>query len=107
MTTDVSNQRVIVVVFVQEGCPACDDFKPRFDRLAERYVRAGLPIFVYNAASDDTALSSWMDQLKVEGTPTLLVLKRGPSRPLRIDGAVPDDEIETALRSAYRVHLGR
>lgn len=106
MTVDVSKQRVIVVVFVQEGCPACDDFKPRFEKLAARYMRAGLPVFIYNAASDDQALNAWMDQLKVQGTPTMYVLKRGPGM-LRLDGAVPDEDIEQALKAAYRVHLGR
>ena len=106
MPVDLTKERVLVALFVQEGCGACEEFQPRFDRLAARYKRAGMPVFVYDAAGGDPELVAWMDRYEIGATPTILVLKRGPGT-MKIDGAIPDDQIEGVLQSAYRVHLGR
>jgi thiol-disulfide isomerase/thioredoxin len=103
---NLANERVLVAVFVQEGCGACEEFLPRFRALADRYQRAGMPIVVYDAAAQDPELVAWMDGYGVSATPTVLVLRRGPGW-ARYEGALPDKEIEDVLLGAYQVHVGR
>jgi thiol-disulfide isomerase/thioredoxin len=103
---DLRNERVLVALFVQAGCPACEEFHPRFDRLADRYKRAGMPIMVYDAAAKDPGLIAFMDKYQVYATPTLLILKRGPGS-YKVEGSLDDETIEETLMMAYQVHARR
>ena len=68
---DLSQARAVVVVFSQEGCPACEEYLPRFQRIAatktgpSRIVDVGVP--------DAEGIS---DNFGIEATPTTMVLKR-------------------------------
>ena len=103
---DLTNERVLVALFVQEGCPACEEYLPRFERVADRYRRAGMPIIVYDATSTDDELVAFMDRYQIEATPTLLVLRRGPGS-RRLDGALTNAETDAVLLDAYQIHVGR
>lgn len=103
---DLSGYRVIVVVFAMPDCPACEDYVPRFLRYAAPYQQAGIPVFVYNVASEDPKLQEFADRYKVQVTPTTLVLPRGQGH-LKVEGGLPDAAIDRLLRQTYTVHLGR
>lgn len=106
MPTDLSNERVVVIVFAMPGCGACEEFLPRFAKLAAPYRRKGLPVFVFDAASPDPGLQAFADQYKVSGTPTTLVLPRGQGV-IRREGALDDAESQLLLDRAFAIHNGR
>ena len=105
MAVDLRKQRVLVALFVMEGCGACDEFKPRFDKISAPYAAAGIPIVVYDAQSEAPDLVAFMDRYGVTATPTMLILKRGPGS-IRVDGSVDDAQIRQAFEIAHRVHRG-
>lgn len=94
---DLSQARAVVVVFSQEGCPACEEYLPRFQRIAatkavpSRIVDVGLP--------DAEAIS---DNFGVEATPTTMVLKR-PVGAIKAEGALSDADIEQLFGIAAKV----
>lgn len=87
-----------VFVFVMKGCGACEEFMPRFTRLATPYYQHGLPIGVYDIAKDPRA-AKFGDHLGVTATPTTIVRTRH-GRSLRRIGSVSDAEIVKLLRGA-------
>jgi len=95
---------VVVVVFVMSGCPACEEYLPRFQRIAAPYMQAGVPVLVYDAASEDQRIQSLADRWGVEATPTTIVARHGPGM-LKEEGAIDDHGIKTLMDVAYRVHL--
>jgi hypothetical protein len=102
----MTQQRVIVVVFAMPDCPACEDYVPRFLKRAAPYQQqGGVPVFIYNAASEDPNLQAFADRFSISATPTTLVLPRGPGH-IKVEGSIDDAMIETLLRRAYGIHLG-
>lgn len=87
--------RPAVFVFGQTGCPACEDYIPRFQRLAGG---AACPIGVYDLAKDPKA-NEFATRLGVNATPTTVVMNsRGQL--LKKVGAIADREIQKLLRLA-------
>ena len=87
-----------VFVFVQEGCSHCHDFMPKFSRAVAPY-RTSFPIGVYDLAKDGRHANFFASQMKVEATPTMIVLdRRGNIR--RYQGTMGVREIEKALDRA-------
>lgn len=113
---DLRNTRVLVVVWAMPGCGACDDYLPKFLARVDAFRAQGvpfnvwapgqpllatdIPVLLYDAASKDEELQDFADKLKVTATPTTCVLTR--SNTAKIEGAVPDDEIDQILDAAQR-----
>ena len=88
--------RVMVVVVGQAGCPACEEYLPRFRARAQRYAGA-FPIHVFEADK----FPQEADRLQITDTPTTLVL-RAPQGQLRWTGAQTNGGIDEILDLAYR-----
>ena len=87
-----------VLVFLQDGCPACHDFTPRIGRLGGPYRARGLPIERIDINSPQgKALAK---RFGVDATPTTVVL-RGPGS-FKMVGAVDDASISQLLAAAVR-----
>lgn len=104
-----------MIVFVMEGCPACEDYKPRLAQQVAAFQGHGqpfvwyqpgmplmpgqIPVIVLDADSEDDSVVSLADQYGVEGLPTTLLLRR-TAPPAKLEGAVDDRSIYEALASA-------
>ncbi len=84
-----------VLLFVMQGCPACTSFKPRFERLAAPYRRAGVSVQIIDVGR----YVSQANQYKVTATPTTLVVRNGRVV-RRLVGAVEDGQVQEALEKA-------
>lgn len=93
------NEPVIVMVVSQEGCGACEEYLPRFAAIAAPYAQQGLAIIHLDAADDRPEAQAWMDQVKVESTPTTYVLRhRGRGGGVwKLEGGVDDATIKQTL----------
>lgn len=88
-----------VLVFVQDGCPACDEFTPRIARISQPYRARGLPIHLVNMRGvQGVALA---EKLRIEASPTTVALN-GDRRLKTAVGAVDDREIAALLAAAVR-----
>lgn len=90
---------VMVIVASQPGCPACDDYLPRFERLAAPYAAQGLPILHIDTNDERPEAQVWMDRARVTSTPSTYVvqhLRRG-GRAWKVEGAVDDATIAQLL----------
>ncbi len=77
-----------IFVFIQEGCPACHEFMPRFE-----FARRGSPgttVGVYDLAKDPAA-AEFARKLGIRATPTAVVMTSG-GRLHRHVGAVSPTE---------------
>jgi hypothetical protein len=80
------------------GCPACTEFLPRFGRISAPLRARGLPVHVGDITKRGPA-QAWAERLKVEATPTTVVL-RSDGKSYRRVGAVSDAEIAKLLAAA-------
>lgn len=81
-----------VFVFAQHGCPACDEFLPRFKQLAGG---APFPVGVYHLG-DGGRGDELATALKINATPTTVVMTRG-GKFLKKVGAIADRALQTLL----------
>ena len=111
----LDHTRSAIVVFAMDGCPACDDYLPRFQALVDGFAQHGhpvvyyqlgmplpaglIPIIILDGASDDPSIVSFADQHDIGALPTTLLLRR-TARPAKLEGAISDQEIHAALISA-------
>ena len=93
---DPRTSPVVIVLFTLDGCGACAEYKPRFQKLA---AAANLPIPVIYADADDPKFSGLADRLKVEAVPVTFVLRR-PRGLIRLTGASTDAQITWLLNAA-------
>lgn len=63
-----------VFVFIQEGCGACHDYMPKFERIAAEYPKNEPPIGRYDLATDDARVQEFAAKLGVKATPTTVVM---------------------------------
>lgn len=99
---DTSQARVVVAVFVMEGCPACHDYLPRFQQVADPYMKAGVPVIVYNA--EDPNVQQLADRWDIQATPTTVIALRGPGM-IKEEGSMSGEDIKKLMDTAYRIHL--
>jgi thioredoxin-like negative regulator of GroEL len=99
----VNNSRVVVVVFTIAGCEACEEYKPRFRRLAQHY-QPYVPIMMFDA--NDPQCTDLANRLKVHAVPATFVLRR-PTGLIRIEGGIPDSQIAWLLGVAAREAAGQ
>ena len=95
---DLDRARIAVVVFTIKGCPACAEYKPRFQRLAAPYAGC-IPIVVVDA--NDARYSQLADRLGVQEVPATFVLRK-PRGIIRVIGGAPDAQINWLLGVAAR-----
>jgi thioredoxin-like negative regulator of GroEL len=89
-------ERAAIFVFGQAGCPACEDYVPRFKRLSAPYWRQ-LPIGVYDLARDGKRANELASAMGIKATPTTVVMVGNRMR--SVVGAVSDQEIAQMLRA--------
>jgi hypothetical protein len=94
------NANVIVALFVMEGCGACHEFYPRFQRMAAAYKQVGIPVLVFDAATQDQEISGLADRWGVSVTPTIVVARRGPGV-IKEEGNVDDGRLKQLFDAAY------
>ena len=86
----------VILIFVQTGCPACDEFMKRFSPLADpHFARGTVAIQVGDLANNQRAVAM-ADRHKVKYTPTAIGL-RGNTVVSRLEGAAPDADIQKML----------
>lgn len=88
-----------VFVFLQEGCPACTEFKPRIMRLAHPYRSRGYPIGFYDLAQRGPA-TRLGNGLGIKATPTTVVMDSAGRLQHHV-GAITDAVITKLLRHAF------
>lgn len=112
---DLNGTRSVVIVFAMDGCPACEEYKPRLIKMVELFQAHGqplvfyqvgmpllprqIPVIILDGASDDESVVSLADEHKIEALPTTLLL-RTTAPTAKIEGAVDDQQIHAALTSA-------
>jgi thioredoxin-related protein len=105
----------IIVLFVMPGCHACEEFKPRFERMVKGFQSYGqplvwhsngrdpkpgtIPIVVLDATSEDPSVVGLADSYKVEGMPTTILLTHN-AKPQVLLGGIDDVELHALLTSA-------
>lgn len=114
MSVDISKVKSMLIVFAMDGCPACHDYTPRLIKMVEGFQAHGvpfvfhtdgpifkgqIPVLVYDGASQDPGVVELANQYAIEGLPTTLLLTRN-ARPVKIEGAISDEEIYKLLASA-------
>jgi thiol-disulfide isomerase/thioredoxin len=101
--------KVVMVVISMADCPACEDYLPRFQRIAANYAQVGIPVLYLDAEDEDSGVQAWMDGHGVEATPTTLLLRRPEAGGgvWKLDGSQPDAAIQQAFDFAYAKALGK
>lgn len=77
---------IVVVLIVQEGCGACEQYQPIFTAVAAPYAKRGLPFVQVDAANADADAEGWMSRVGVTSTPTVLVVRRNRGVIGRLEG---------------------
>ena len=100
--TAVPDKSPVLVVYVeQEGCGACEEYLPIFEKMAAPYAQRGLPIIKLDAGSTDPDAQAFMNRHGVEATPTVIAatLYRGPVG--RLEGVSTEVETRRLLDIAW------
>ncbi len=95
---DLNGHNVVVILFKMEGCPACEEYEPRFRQIASSY-QGCFPILIVDAA--DPSITPMADRLKVHAIPATFVLRR-PTGVIRAEGNIENDELTWMLNAAAR-----
>lgn len=91
---------VVVVLIVQEGCGACEQYHPIFMAAAAPYAKAGLPFVQVDAADPEPEAQTWMATMGVTATPTVLVVKRYRGIIAKLEGVSSPVETRRAFDTA-------
>jgi thiol-disulfide isomerase/thioredoxin len=90
-----------VVVFHMAGCSACDDYMPKFKRVAVKY-RNHVPIKHVHYTGRNAATEAMLDKYKIEGFPTTVILDAKEKAILKVEGSLPVAEITKIFEQAAR-----
>lgn len=93
----------VVILFTMDGCPACADYAPKFDRIAAAYEASGVPVYRYDADDERPDVQHLVKRLNVQATPTTFVLRRGPGE-IRQEGDLEEYEIRELFEVARRLN---
>jgi thiol-disulfide isomerase/thioredoxin len=111
-------QKVVVLVFGMDGCPACEHYIPRLAAEAQGLTEQGfpfsvnpevqptadtVPILVYDAASPDAEVQKLADRFNVTATPTTVIATRGPGS-AKYEGNLATNQIQWVLMMAHEVN---
>lgn len=79
----------VIVVFAMKDCPACEEYMPRFQAVANQFAgRVPYQVLDANAPSAQAVA----DRFKIEATPTTMVLRR-PTGAIKAEGSLSDADI--------------
>jgi thiol-disulfide isomerase/thioredoxin len=95
---DLRNSPIVVVLFTLEGCPACEEYKPRFAKIAKTY-QGHVPVVFADA--NDPKFQDLAERLNVEAVPATFMLRR-PRGMIRMVGSVSDQQVHWLLGTAAR-----
>jgi thiol-disulfide isomerase/thioredoxin len=87
----------IVVVFGQPDCPACSDYAPRFQAVAQQFPQVPTVLLDINSPQNQDMANRY----QLVATPTTLVLRR-PVGVIKAEGALDDGEIQQLFALAAR-----
>lgn len=111
---NLESQKVVVFVFAMHQCPACEHFLPRFTAEANALAAQGItfvinpdeqpppgaiPVFVYDAATEDPEVQKLADRFGVSATPTTIVAAKGPGS-FKCEGSMANNQIQWLLLMA-------
>jgi len=111
----LANTRAMIVLFAMDGCHACHDYKPRFEKQVNRFIGHGvpmvwykpgstiarhqIPVLIIDAASTDQSVTAFGDAYAIQALPSTLLLTHN-GRPIKLDGAISDAELYQLLVAA-------
>jgi hypothetical protein len=116
---DLSRFNVAVFVFGMPDCPACENYMPRVKACIEARQMRGepfrihdpelekttpipdrfVPVLFLDVSTDDKTIQDLCDRLKISGTPSTVVMLRGPGT-FKVEGDIPTGNIEQILDAA-------
>lgn len=92
MPADLSNTKVVIVVFAMPSCPACHEYLPKLEKQIHTFQEHGhpfliwsegmpiepgvIPILIYDATVKDPSVQAFADKFNVTGMPTTIFLPR-------------------------------
>jgi len=87
-----------IFVFVQDGCPACEEFLPVLSQVSEAHRSRGGQIFTVNIGKQRGATLA--QTLQIEATPTMVIVDDADKPIHTVVGAVPPAQIISTLHRA-------
>lgn len=90
-----------VLVFVAQGCGHCEEYLPRFKRVAVKY-RAFVPMRLIDLASGNPWDQALANLYHVAGTPATIMVKPDGKLVRKIEGSVGDGQIATMMEEAAK-----
>lgn len=87
---------VAVIVWTQDGCPACEEYLPKFRNIALQYAKC-MPVII----ADVNAFSRAADIFRVQSTPSTIITRYGRRGFAGfIDGDASEERIRTLFAAA-------
>lgn len=90
-----------ILVFVQTGCEACEEFMKRFKPIADPYYHSQQVAIQVGDIARNRAAASMADKYRIHYTPTVIGQKSGVTE-FRLEGAVDDDTLKKAFEDITR-----
>jgi thiol-disulfide isomerase/thioredoxin len=97
MSEDIRQYPVAVIAWKQDGCPVCDEFFPKFDRVAKQYEQC-LPVLV----ADVNDYPEVADSFRVMSTPSVIISRFGQRSFRSITGDTTEADIVGLFEVAAR-----
>ena len=88
-----------VFVFIQEGCGACHDYMPKFERVAAEFPKDQPPVGRYDLASPDPRVQHFAEKLGIKATPTTVVMTSQGTFQRHV-GSLPVAQIRALMAAA-------
>jgi thiol-disulfide isomerase/thioredoxin len=88
---------LILIVWGQDGCPACEEYTPRFRGIASKYASC-IPAVVIDAERFEGAANHY----RIRSTPTTMISRYGRRSLYSIEGTAPDEQIERLFQFAMQ-----
>lgn len=93
--------RAYILIIGMDGCPACDEYLPRYREVAARHP------MIPTSALEANTYSALADLYKVHSTPTTLLLTRRSGGPWqlawRAEGGIPSTDLERVFEYAEKL----
>ncbi len=99
LTKKIENKEHFILEVMQTGCPACQDFTPRFEKILKEHEITAYALNLTDMTEEDR--KAFDSMLNVSSTPTVIFFNDGEEESVtyRIIGAVSNDKIEQKLKA--------
>lgn len=84
---------VAIIVWTQDGCPACEEYMPKFMEIAQQYMKC-LPVII----ADVSMFPGAADAFRVQSTPLTMITRYGRRG---FGGFIDGDGSEERIRSLF------